>query len=285
MNLTTLQPLTITVAHEEEAMPRRSPLLTWSQHGESVVTRYLRCSWADLDAMLDQILGRTYQAGTGFTYQPGAQYDAAGGTFMAYEVAIEGEGQSSGIDIGSGNKSISWDKALVVVRYQGIPAGGARELLLKERLEPGVEFVTVPNRKLYWDNATPPVDPLGPDERPGRLIYTAEWTYQIRRIPFVPSIYFSYIGQTNDAVMTSPTYNETFAVETILYNPPEITERLAFDGHWEYDLTMHLSYRSTGWNKAHKSGTAAPVVIYDSAGNEFKQYPPASLGDLLLVNV
>lgn len=169
------------------------------------------------------------------------------------------------------------------------PGGPATYEYVSESLEPSAEFITMPGRKLWWDQAK--TKPVSDDEAPGLLVKMQEWTRTRHRVIRPHSSITDLMGCCNDAPITSEKYGLTFAAETLLYTQPNFVEVVMPDGTKCQDLVMRFMYRPAGWNRFWRAGETQegpaggaiwqPQPVYDNAGRILKMYKPQPFDDLL----
>jgi len=200
-------------------------------------------------------------------------------------VDIEPFGQSSA----AAATQIAYDYAILTVTYEESPSTTRDfiRLIVDEEIQPATEFLTVPNRRLYWDNGQ--ADQLETDEAPGVLISSYSWTVTIKRLPRLPNkaTLFDLVGRSNAAGMYSVLQDvvQTYAAETVLYGAPSIRSYRDYLGRTIYDLTLNFMVRPGGWNKFYKAGTLTPARIYDDGGAIVYPYPTAALDNLQVITV
>ncbi len=260
-----------------------SPEVDWDPQNIRA-QRNLQCNWADRYYLAQQLLGHsTWAGGSTIHYMlPQAFPDSYG--LYCNKVRI----QPFGAPIDSGDtKIMAYTKSRLVVSYKPVPlpeSGGApqAQILVSESIDPVAEFLTMPNRKLYWDNAQ--AVELSADEAPGIIIHMVDWVYTIHQLPYIPSEVFTKIGYCNSASVVSKGLGKTFEAETLLYNPPSASREIDSFGFYAWSLTMRFTYRPQGWNKFPKAGEHSLDfrVIYNSGGDPLKIYPTTNLGDLIV---
>jgi len=270
--------------YEEMALPQISPQASWTLSSGSL-TRYLKVLWNDSGSLVRELLGYVGgTSGTSFDFFLPHKY---GGHYVEANMRVIGlswipYGQSSAMSSGGELKNyLAYPEMILTVNYE-IASDEELWMLFDEDLQISSEFVTIPGRKLYWDNATPPTKPLGEDEAPGMIYSKGEWTYTIKRIPKIRNEFWSYRGKVNDAVVTSPKYATTFAIGTLLYEGMSITDGINNLGDQEFRVESKFAYNSLTWNKFPRAGYSDMQPIYNSAGAVFKPYKEADLTDLLL---
>ena len=181
-----------------------------------------------------------------------------------------------------------WTSARLKAHYTGQVSTRAFSPVLTESIDPVVEFVTRPNRKLFWDGAA--AVPLNRDESPGTLVQLLRWSYTIKGLPGLPGDIIPMQGLINDAVMTSDVYKMSFAIGTVLFKTPMIVPTVGMNGADAFDVTWEFLARPVGllentWNLAWRAGFVDPQEVFDDNGVQFNQYKTTNLSDLLLVLV
>ena len=281
-------PHAFTIAHEEI---EPSPAISWDRDGVTV-TRTLQCAWGDIKQLGYELLG--YQTWTGSNSRPAVVYHPPHsaknyGFARCYAnkiTAIKPFGTNTLADT-TMDPVINYENAMVTVVYNtaksGGGGGGGKEYLVEESLTPATEYVTMPNRKLYWDSSQE-VE-LEVDESPGKIIRMAEWKYVLKGMPEIPRQVFSMIDSCNEYAMYSHSLKMEFGIETLLYNVPILrTSMYESDDDPMWDITYKFTWRESGWNrflKAGENGDSEFQPIYDDAGAVYHLYPLKDLGELL----
>lgn len=292
MNVT-FTPATLSIPHEEiDGYPKE----IFSRTSLDIV-RLLQCPWEDRLSLAQDLVGQMVASGNNFEWIMPARYSyfvSPGQTSvpcLVTRVEINGFGKS---DKGAGDTptspQISYSHARLHVTYTSVPEADI-DILVEETMDPTAEFLTLPSRKAYWDNAQE--EPLSKGEAPGLLLKSFEWTYKINQCPLVPAAAFDLVGKVNSDAIWSRKFNHTFPAETLLYTPPELTEFHDFSGQALWEIVYKFNYKPLGWNLFYRGGASGPdgetyndvfypQVIYDNSGKVIKGYDAAPFADLFL---
>jgi len=243
-------------------------------------TRELICPWPTRTALAIALRGNVGVSG-GQTVivrpQPYPDYP------KAMVVAVDCSPFSERVLPHDGNEQrASYTHALLTAQY-ATPKfdieSGEGETYVSESLEPAAEFVTLSGHKLWWNSGK--TIPASDTEAPQKLLRMLEWVYTIHKIAAVPAATFTLLGCVNDGSVTSRTLGMTFATETLLYNPPQLSREWTAGGVPTWTLQYRLTYKPAGWNKFFKAGSATPATLYDDTGAAFLPYTPANFGALV----
>lgn len=225
----------------------------------------LRCAWTDRHALVADILGtgRTYP-NTAFLNPP-----------QAASAAIKPPDGDCGTTTG---QSINYAYALVTINYSNNVQGG--EDLVSESLEPTVEFMTEDHRRFRWGAANG--DPLLENEAPGRQFHSLNLVRTLYNVTSMPSAVRSAMGGVNNATYSSALLGLSWAAETLLYHPPNLSRVIKTDGTDGWTLTMKFQDKPEGWNKYWRAKTQSYESIFlADGGGQYKSYPPKSFASLL----
>lgn len=222
----------------------------------------LRCAWIDRYALVDDLLSnsRIYPGMAGFTVAPRAQ-----------TCAITGDDATT-LSVA---QSLEYGDALVTVNY-----GTKIVDKIAESLEPTVEFLKQDHKRFRWGSATG--DPLTEGEAPGRQMRGLSLVRTLYDLAAMPAAVLTAYGGVNSAAYTSALLGFTFAIETLLYQPPQLNHIIRTAGTAGWNLTLKFHYNPNGWNKYWRAKSQAWEKIYlvDPAG-EYKNYPATSFASLL----
>ena len=276
--------------YEELALPEISPQGSWSlDMGRQI--RYLKCLWGNSNDLIRELIGHvtgSNAAGTSFDFFMPHKYggfytDVASRVVdLSYTPFGKSEAMSTAGELAS---YLQYPEVKFTVTYETAPSVDHNLwLLFDERFDSSVEFVTIPGRKLFWDNANPQTQPVGEDESPGILFGKAEWTYIIKRIPKLRTEFMSHRGHINQTAVTSPKYNATFPIGTLLYENVSFSERTNHMGDVEYTVEMRFIYNELGWNIFPRAGYEDLKVMYKDDRTLYEPYGEAELNDLLLTS-
>ena len=286
MAITTItQPNAVSVPFEElDGSPREQVTDQGFQ-----ATRELLCTWANRLALAEELKGGVFvvEDGSGnqsivrrlpHTYPEKPEAVARSVEIVPFD-SVKGEGGSAAADARA-----SYDFAQLTVTY-AVPEQGEREdedneeVLVSESLTQTSEFLTLPERDLYWDNAQS--EPVEKENRPGMLTHTVTWIYIRHKMLKLPSGVLSLVGTVNSAAVTSTSLGLTFSAGTLLYGSPNLSRDITTDGKKAWRVEFHFQYKPTGWNKFYKQGSSAPQSIYDGGGGTVKVYPSDNFTALL----
>lgn len=279
-----------TVDYSELTLPRKSPIETNGTEGFRA-TRILRCAWSDRHTLAAQ-LQRAYQVSvTGTisrTFRIGDKYPYRDGVYVRNVISMEGAGKPAA---GSGN-TVSYPFADLTVEYGernfdpdsggGSGSSGGSDALVvvaEEEIDAAGEFLTLPNKKLYWDASQE--DPIENAEAPGLLVPILSWSYSFSEDDSIPSSVKDAVGKVNSGSMSSPSLGLSFGAEEVLFHKLRVMRRTFSDGSTQSDVTLQFLIRNHSWNKFFKSATQSAQAIYDDSGSVFKPYETVNLASLL----
>lgn len=176
-----------------------------------------------------------------------------------------------------------YDHIQFTARYEAAPDKPV-ELIVDERVTPAVEFLTLPNKNLYW--AAGSVDPLAEVEAPSQIITMWEWEYTIRRLPeaCLPVNIKAHLGKINNGQMISHKFGLTFGVNTVLYGDVTIDDGITRWGGRTYTVAYKFLIKVHSWNLFYRGSIAAPQIVFRPlALGVFSPYTSANLNDLIFV--
>ncbi len=249
-----------------------------------------KCLWADRLALAKELKGLTTVAADSVTVVlphrfPEDEYKNS----MVNNVGIAPFGKS----IAGVNPFCRFQHSLLTASYS-IPdgetspakqSGGDPSLVLTtESLEPTVEFITLPNKKLFFDNGQ--LIRVGKDLSPVQQVHMMDWVVVQYKQPSLPSAVFGLIGKSNQDKMTAKTITvggklQEFEPETLLFNGPFLERETTTEGIQAWRVTYRLSHRPVGgWNKFPKDGSTLSD-IFDELGAQVKPYPPADFSPVI----
>lgn len=236
----------------------------------------LECDWADRYNVALEIIGN------GYTWPHGSFPDV-----VARKAQIVPAPNSKYTEHGTGGACV-YEKAHVTIQYL-VPQGtnveeAAGGDLYSESLEPIVEFLKQNPDRFAWASGTGP--PVSKEEAPGKQVYMTNIVRTWYDVTSIPAAVFTCIGKVNDAAYASTSLGQTFAIETLLYQPPTLSRTVKLDGTKKWNLTMKFAYKPDGWNKFWRAGVNPPIwdTFWDLAANvAYKNYPTATMTGLLFV--
>lgn len=239
----------------------------FSVDGEPISARVtLRCAYSDRYALVDDLLSnaRTPPQMSGFANPPQARR-AGVKPFPGDEEAVP---------ITTDGQGIVYSEALVSVEYSTLIMD-----LVSESIEPTAEFLTQDHRRFRWGAANG--DPLLEAEAPGRLYQSMNIVRTLYYVASVPPEVLTLVGKVNNAQWVSGLLGLTFATETMLYQPPNVSRKIATNGSDGFTITSKFSYKTPGWNWYWRAKTQSWAQIYIVGGAVYKQYIPADMAALL----
>lgn len=263
----TVVPCSISVTYEELGEPQ-SPSENYGEEGGFQGTRYLKCAWGDRHTLARELMGTIDIQDNQFIITLPHAHPAFELAFVR-NVGISGFGKPGG----DSATVLNYEHAIVAAQYKtgkwmDIPGDGEGEenVLVDETLDAGGEYLTRPNRLLYWDAEKK--EQLSADEAPRLFIQMATWRYTIMQIPYFPTGFFDLIGKVNSAAVQSQTLGITFAAETLLMEPAQPSRLITNSGAQAWKLPIALTYRPKGWNKFYKAGETEPQSLFNGQGVE-----------------
>jgi len=273
------EPFITTDNDEDDKSPSQ---VTIDENGARA-TRTVRVAWDQAAYFCAEVTPYVCTIGDSVCYKQGQLYphDKTYMKMRAVSATIRPFGGSSAALIhadGDRSKLITHEEALVDIQYQSIRSGISG--LVEESFDPSVEYMTISNRKLYWDAGK--TDELKTDEAPGVMVAGAAWIYTIKMWPYLPIAFLlTYQGHTNSVAMESQRYGITFPARTVLYISPQIIETVNHLGLPEYRLTFQMIVKNSEWNKFFKASEITPRIIYGESG-QVEPYPEADLRQFIL---
>lgn len=278
-------PATITESYEELCRPQQSGsgIVTLTSY-ES--TRYYKCAWADRLTLAAKFAGNVAGAGNGIDiiYTP-PQSDPDVPAAVVVRVAID-PFSDKGIAASITPPLIGYDFALLTVTFSTASnqfqeaTGGGGLVLTTEDLEPWAEFLTIPNRGLYWAAN----QHVASEESPPLLVKGMTWVYRTHFQNTVPAAAKSLQGKVNNSQITSAKLGLVFEEETLLFTPPRLSIATDFNGLRLIDIEYRFVHREDGWNKFFNATAVPPAYgkMYTDAAatQEFKPYTPADFTTL-----
>lgn len=257
------------------------PIAYTEEHGSPVeskedgvfeATRILRCAWADRLTLMAELTNESYPYDTS---------QAASALGFGVEPA---PGRSS---VGSGDKIIAYDDALVRVTYRS-PSSDSGELvdtyITTERLEPTITMIQLPYERFRWGASG---DELLPDEAPTRQAHGMDYIVSHLNIsPVGPPTYDTFgaivplAGKVNDNAVVMRILPYTIGAGKLLCLNPLVTR----NGAGLFDFTYAFSIFQEGWNKFWRSSTLAWEEIYINGSPPvlYKNYPEGDFSPLFI---
>lgn len=222
----------------------------------------LRCDWVDRHSLAADLL-------TNSRSWPHSPYALAP---QASTVVIRAD-ETAFVTVGQGCEYIH---ALLDVSYSS-----TKRDLISESLEPNVEFSILDHRRFRWGAGDG--DPLLEGESTGMLkrsLNLVRTLYQVE--PPLPIVLLTGVGGVNHADYTSDLLGLTFAQETLLFAPPQLSRTIRTDGSDGFNITMKFSYKPDGWNKYWRAKTQSyqRIHVYGES-DPYYSYPKVDYSDLL----
>ncbi len=278
-----LKPNKITVDYTEVIGSLR---IVWSSTGVTVERR-LECEWDDAPILAREIMGLAISDGVATTTYKPQLYELEGvNNLYAYEAEIKGVGTT--VTSPADAQVAEYKLAFVSVRY-GIPERAdtedATETYISETLTGATEFLTLSNRKLFWDaNQTEEVES---GESPAILIPMLEWTYTLHNQPNIPTGLLELVGCVNKKDVKSGELGITFAAGTLLCANPTATREVTSEGTTNWAVHCRFIWRKEGWNympRADKSdgNTIDWLHHYTETGKVAAFYTEKNFGTIVL---
>ena len=280
----------ITTKYEEMGLPNASPQVEYSL--EMIrLTRYIKTAWSTSADLASQFIGSVQQPsalGDSFSYYLPHEYNAMSTPSMRAVSAGETPfGKSTAYSVGGELASYTqYDDTIMSVVYESV-SDTSLQLLYDENFQSSVDFITIPGRKLFW-NSDGATEPVGEDESAGIRYQRGEWSYTIKRIPFLRAAFWDHQGKVNKTAVESQKYDLRFLPGTLLFESAVPSNRTNYLGDIEFSAEARFAYNSLGWNKFPRAGklkadgTFDLQKMYVSGPIEYKPYGEAELNDLLL---
>jgi hypothetical protein len=218
----------------------------------------LQLPWANRHALVFDLIGNAREWPHGsFTAKPRA-VSAVISPFSAFYTTDGDE------------ELMTYEDAFVTVNYSSAQG----EDLLAESLEPTAEFFPLDHKRFRWSAVDG--DPLAENEAPGKLIRGLNIVRTFFKVAALSTDLLDLVGTVNDGALVTPLLGLTFAAETLLYTPPNLSRTIKTDGTgFAWNVTMKHNYKPQTWNKFWRSKTEAWEEIVDyETGAVYKNYPP-----------
>ncbi len=224
----------------------------------------LRCNWSDRYTLINAMIGTAWP----FAGTTGPQANSIACVPFQSKTVTDGQG-------------LVYEHALVTISYSS-----EIKDLISETLEPTAEFQIQDFKRFRWGAAAG--EPLLEGEAPGKLMRGLNLVRTMHQVTTVPPETLTRVGYVNSAVYTSAILGLSFAVETLLYQPPTLSRTIKTDGATAWTINLKFGYKPQGWNKffRQKNANVGPDFgweeIYTTEGEIFKPYQPGSFGVLLV---
>lgn len=227
----------------------------------------LRTPWAKRHLLMDDILGNQRR----WPYWP-----YAGGIGLYPRNAALAVPAT---DFTSSGQGMDYEFANINVNY-GIPGKTDQPDpsnpvdLASESLEPTSEFITEDYRLFKWKYDG---QPLTEGEEPGRLIRGLRLVRTIFKVATLNANILTLPGTVNDAEWTSPLLGLTFAAETLLFVPPQLSRTITTAGASAWNLRLGWEYKPNGWNKWWRQELQDyDTIVAIRDGTDYEPYTPTS---------
>jgi len=224
------------------------PQEEWDHQGFSAV-RKLIVSWEYAAALRLALMGHPGQV---YPYLPSMQARVNG-------VGLQPFGKSQQHTF---YQDMTWyDWALLTVRY-GTPRLEDKQpypesvdpvkhrnpqAAISESLQPTAEALKLDHTLFYWSVGG---DALKPDEAPVRVVQRMSYSLTRHNLLTVPMEAYTSIGKCNSDVVTPILMSSlSFAVNTLLFQPPRINLSADEFGKPQFDVTYGFAYKEEGWRK------------------------------------
>jgi hypothetical protein len=122
---------------------------------------------------------------------------------------------------------------------------------------------------------------LSENQAPGQIIRGMNLVRTLYNLTSVPVSYLSLPGKTNSASYSSALLGLTFAAQTLLFQPGQLTRTIKLSGTEGFVAQVKMSYNPNGWNVYWNEAAQAYQPIYVAGGSQYFSYPLASFADWL----
>jgi hypothetical protein len=187
----------------------------------------------------------------------------------AKEIGIEPLGDRLTDD--STDDSPLYEKAIITVNYNSdndiSTESGDSATLMEESLEPDVNFVSAPWRKLFWKTDG---YPLTEAETPQFPVSRIRWNVVLYNLKTLPTGLLTDSTKCNATAIKSNTLGVTFPAETLLYLAGSPKRLFTTEGVSSWTCAMSFIWQPFSWNKFFRRGVATPQELKDSGGTDFK---------------
>lgn len=162
-----------------------------------------------------------------------------------------------------------YEKALLSVEYS-TPTGGGKEPesdqtgreLYTERIEPSVEFLTLPTMKSdasgmistplwTWQNG----DAVTVEQAPGILIKSIAYIRTVHNVSHLSQEYLDANGKINANKIKARSLGISFPKETLLFSIDGTERTVTTQGVGSWAFSFRFTYRPDGWNKFYRWDT------------------------------
>lgn len=179
-------------------------------------------------------------------------------------------------------QEIIYEHAILDVSYaipgnQGGGGGGGVPMdpinLYSETLTPYTRVMTLGPSGFEWtsDGAA-----LKSGEEPGKVIHGMRLTRHLFSVAAISSTILDLPGSVHNATYQSQLLGLTFAANTLLFIPPELSRTVTGAGASAWDLKLSWDYQKDEWNKVWRKDTETFDSISHIGGGVYKSYPEKS---------
>lgn len=153
--------------------------------------------------------------------------------------------------------------------------------LITEELEPALEFQKLDHRLFKWKLSG---DPVLEPEAPGRQLRYLNFIRTYYLVNSIPAAILSNMGGVNDAPVTATTLGITFATESLLYEPPNLSTTISTAGTDYFTLRVKFGAHPENWNTFWRAKTQTwERMALQSTGGDYDNYPKMDFTNLLNV--
>lgn len=241
-------------------------------------TRKLICDWGNRISLSTEILGE------GYPHVGGTGSIALTASINPIEAKLTGEGGEGAVEA-----TVIHEKALVTVTYGREDQGKEpREGNYFEDFVPTGEFLTVDYRALYWNTNVDDnlLVQITDGASLGKLFFAGDYILKRFGLSKYPTGKLALIGKINSGTFaTQTTYMSdmaTFAIGTLLFQPPTMEYELQPDYTYKINATYRMNYKPNTHNKFWYPGSpdlaAGWLQPRDSDGDVIDIYEKTAFG-------
>lgn len=216
----------------------------------------LQCAASDRFSLMSDILENSnpYPKFTGFNIFPS--------TCSARPLGGEKNASFSGQEI------LYTGDAIVRVNYSTLNVE-----LASESLEPYINYQTLDNRFFRWASNNGPLVEEG--EAPAQINMGLNIMRTRYRLSAIPTAVLTCLGGVNQSPYASSSLGLTFAAETLLFQPQNISRSFTTFSSVGFTCTLKFQFNPNGWNTYWRSATQAfeSMYYYGGGGSRYIQYP------------
>lgn len=250
-----------------------------------------KIAWEDVDAFVEELFSHSFAVGGVFVFRgepfPGRpRYTATRCSIEPFgdgNVRIETDPETGACAFPAGAiASVTYE----VLNSQQDPDNPDLEPLVVHRYQVGAEFLTIPNKGLYFDGGDTS-DPIPEDLQAGQLIPMIEWEATFPRIAEVPAEKIrGLVGHVNQSAWRNA------APETVLFLGAEVGYSFTPNQEVVYSMSYRFSEKRVkdgsnvyGWNHFMdpEDGNKWKVLLKKTDGS--KIYPAGNLEELFNLTI